>query len=54
MPGTVWASGCNSWYLGDGETPVLWPYDRRRWHAALRRPELGDYEVRTAEVVAGA
>jgi cation diffusion facilitator CzcD-associated flavoprotein CzcO len=45
MPGTVWASGCNSWYLGDGEVPVLWPYDRRMWHAALRRPELADYEL---------
>lgn len=50
MPGTVWASGCNSWYLGDGETPVLWPYDRRAWHAALRRPQLADYVVRTAPV----
>jgi cation diffusion facilitator CzcD-associated flavoprotein CzcO len=46
MPGTVWASGCNSWYLGDGDIPVLWPYDRRAWHAALRRPELDDYEIR--------
>src|SRR3954452_3418633 len=45
MPGTVWASGCNSWYLGDGDTLVLWPYDRRAWHAALRRPELADYEL---------
>ena len=48
MPGTVWASGCNSWSLGDGDTPVLWPYDRRAWHAALRRPELADYDVRPA------
>jgi cation diffusion facilitator CzcD-associated flavoprotein CzcO len=54
MPGTVWASGCNSWYLMDGDTPVLWPYDRRAWHAALRRPELADYELKTAEVAAGA
>src|SRR3954452_8686714 len=45
MPGTVWASGCNSWYLGEGDTPVLWPYDRRAWHAALRRPELADYQL---------
>jgi cation diffusion facilitator CzcD-associated flavoprotein CzcO len=52
MPGTVWASGCNSWYLGDGDTPVLWPYDRRAWHATLRRPQLADYDVRTAEVAA--
>jgi cation diffusion facilitator CzcD-associated flavoprotein CzcO len=54
MPGTVWAGGCNSWYLGDGDTPVLWPYDRRAWHAALRRPELADYDVRTADVATGA
>ena len=50
MPGTVWASGCTSWYLGDGDTPVLWPYSRREWHAALRRPDLADYEVRRAPV----
>jgi cation diffusion facilitator CzcD-associated flavoprotein CzcO len=46
MPGTVWTSGCNSWYLGSGDVPVLWPYDRRAWKAALRRPAAGDYEVR--------
>src|SRR4051812_35691481 len=53
MPGTVWASGCNSWYVGDGDTPVLWPYTRRAWHAALRRPQLADYDLRTAPVPAG-
>jgi cation diffusion facilitator CzcD-associated flavoprotein CzcO len=52
MPGTVWASGCNSWYLGDGEVPVLWPYDRRAWHRLLRRPELADYERVPARVPA--
>jgi cation diffusion facilitator CzcD-associated flavoprotein CzcO len=45
MPGTVWASGCRSWYLGDGETPVVFPYDRRRWVELLSVPELADYEV---------
>src|SRR3954451_13942632 len=54
MPGTVWASGCNSWYLGDGDTPVLWPYTRQAWHAALRRPELEDYDRPTTPVPAGA
>jgi hypothetical protein len=52
VPGTVWASGCTSWYLGDGDVPVLWPYDRRTWHAALRRPVLADYEVRRTPVPA--
>jgi cation diffusion facilitator CzcD-associated flavoprotein CzcO len=49
IPGTVWASGCSSWSLGDGETPVLWPYDRRRWKEVLRTPILEDYEVRTID-----
>jgi cation diffusion facilitator CzcD-associated flavoprotein CzcO len=49
VPGTVWATGCTSWYLGSGDIPVLWPYDRRRWRELLRRPELADYEVRMAE-----
>jgi cation diffusion facilitator CzcD-associated flavoprotein CzcO len=45
MPGTVWASGCSSWYLGGGETPVLWPYGRRRWRELLREPLLADYDI---------
>ena len=49
MPGTVWASGCSSWYLGGGDSPVLWPYDRRRWRDLLRTPELADYDIRTTE-----
>lgn len=48
VPGTVWASGCSSWYLGDGEIPVLWPYGRRRWRELLREPVLDHYEIRTA------
>jgi len=48
MDGTVWTSGCTSWYLGDGEVPVVWPYDRRRWREILREPVLDDYEIRTA------
>jgi cation diffusion facilitator CzcD-associated flavoprotein CzcO len=49
MPGTVWASGCTSWYLGSGDTPVLWPYDRRRWRETLRAPMIEDYEVRRSD-----
>jgi cation diffusion facilitator CzcD-associated flavoprotein CzcO len=48
MDGTVWTSGCTSWYLGDGEVPVVWPYDRRRWREILREPVLEDYDIRTA------
>lgn len=44
MPATVWATGCNSWYVGDGATPVLWPYDRKGWRALLAHPDLADFE----------
>jgi len=54
MPGTVWASGCSSWYLGAGDVPVLWPYDRRAWHDALRTPDLDDFDVRTITSPAAA
>jgi hypothetical protein len=48
MDGTVWTSGCTSWYLGDGEVPVVWPFDRRRWRQTLQEPVLDDYDIRTA------
>lgn len=51
VPGTVWATGCTSWYLGDGKTPVLWPYDGRRWRALLKDPVLDDYEIRADQRV---
>ena len=46
LDGTVWTSGCTSWYLGDGEVPVVWPYDRQRWREILREPVLDDYDIR--------
>lgn len=46
MPGTVWATGCTSWYLGADGTPELWPWTpnayRRRLAAA---PNVGDYNI---------
>lgn len=48
MPETVWAGGCASWYVGQGELPVLFPGDRHRWRELLREPDLADFEVRRA------
>jgi cation diffusion facilitator CzcD-associated flavoprotein CzcO len=46
MPGTVWATGCTSWYLGQDGVPELWPWTpgayRRRMRAA---PNLSDYDL---------
>ncbi len=39
MAPTVWNTGCNSWYLTEGGTVDLWPYDRATMVAMLGTPE---------------
>ena len=45
MPGTVWTTGCVSWYLGADGRPELWPWSPARHREILREPELEDYEL---------
>jgi cation diffusion facilitator CzcD-associated flavoprotein CzcO len=45
MPGTVWTTGCNSWYVGSESVPVLWPFSERRWVEMLRRPDWSEFEI---------
>jgi len=44
MKGTVWVSGCNSWYIDPEGTPTLWPWSARHFHEVLRRPDFDDYD----------
>lgn len=49
MPGTVWATGCTSWYLGADGTPELWPWTPNAYLRRLaQEPNPRDYEVCTA------
>lgn len=48
MPQTIWVSGCNSWYLGKDGLPELFPWTPETHHELLRKPELADFDVRTA------
>ena len=42
--GSVWESGCHSWYLDDaGRNRTLWPGSVREYERRLTRPELVDY-----------
>ncbi|MCV7157772.1 flavin-containing monooxygenase [Mycolicibacterium brisbanense] len=44
MPGTVWTTGCTSWYLGTDGLPELWPWTPARYRSRLgARPVLDDY-----------
>ncbi len=45
LAGTVWASGCASWYLdANGRNGTLWPGSTVSFWARTRRPELAHFE----------
>ncbi|RLA10764.1 MAG: NAD(P)/FAD-dependent oxidoreductase [Gammaproteobacteria bacterium] len=45
---TVWASGCQSWYLGDDGVPALWPWSPQRFMGEIAKPNIGDYVLTRA------
>lgn len=45
MGPTVWNTGCNSWYLTEGDTIDLWPYDRATLVSMLSTPEDDHFHV---------
>lgn len=52
MPGTVWTTGCTSWYLGTDGLPELWPWTPARYRARLdAQPAMGDYILHSASTV---
>ncbi|MDP6868166.1 MAG: NAD(P)/FAD-dependent oxidoreductase [Acidimicrobiales bacterium] len=40
---TVWATGCNSWYLDDRGVPMAWPWTFREFRRRMATPELDHY-----------
>jgi hypothetical protein len=49
MPGTVWATGCTSWYLGADGLPELWPWTPNAYRRRLAgTPNIDDYETDTS------
>ena len=48
MEGTVWVTGCNSWYLDEDGVPTLWPWSARRFHQEMRKPRFEDYDFVSA------
>ncbi|CAN3127977.1 flavin-containing monooxygenase [Mycobacterium sp. smrl_JER01] len=45
MPGTVWASGCQSWYLGPDGLPALFPWPPQKHRKMLAEPRLADHRL---------
>jgi cation diffusion facilitator CzcD-associated flavoprotein CzcO len=45
MPGTVWVTGCQSWYLGNDGLPELWPWTPHRHRMMLRNIKPDDFHL---------
>ncbi len=45
MKGTVWVSGCRSWYLDKNGQPILWPWTLERFQAEMAAPDLTEYAL---------
>jgi cation diffusion facilitator CzcD-associated flavoprotein CzcO len=43
MPGTIWTTGCNSWYIGKDGLPHAWPWVASHHREVLQEPEPSDW-----------
>ena len=41
---SIWATGCNSWYLDKHGVPASWPWSPERFFEVMREPRLDAYE----------
>jgi hypothetical protein len=52
LEGTVWATGCSSWYLdASGRNTTLWPDFTFRFRARTRKFDPEGYELRVGAAV---
>jgi cation diffusion facilitator CzcD-associated flavoprotein CzcO len=43
---TIWATGCNSWYIDGDGVPAAWPWPIEKFYEAMSKPRFEDYELR--------
>jgi hypothetical protein len=55
LQGTVWSSGCRSWYQqADGRNFTIWPYSTWRYWLETRKVDAAQYRFGQAREVAVA
>ena len=42
---SIWATGCNSWYLDKNGVPASWPWTPTRFFEEMEKPELDAYDL---------
>jgi len=44
MTGTVWQTGCKSWYFDKNGNVQLWPWSFEQFIEDMKSPDLADFE----------
>ncbi|GAB2719425.1 flavin-containing monooxygenase [Kitasatospora kifunensis] len=52
MPGTIFTSGCSSWYHGPDGNPMVWPWPARQHRELLAELRPDDFELRPRRTAA--
>ena len=42
---SIWATGCNSWYLDKHGVPASWPWSQAHFDAEMAAPRLEAYDI---------
>lgn len=45
MQGTIWVTGCRSWYLNETGRPATWPWNLQRFVTEMQSPDLADFDL---------
>lgn len=45
LPATVWASGCDSWYMDDAGNIASWPWTFAKFESDMKQPVWDDFEL---------
>ena len=45
MKGTIWATGCKSWYLDANGIPATWPWSVSQFRDEMTEPDWSDFEA---------
>jgi hypothetical protein len=46
VEGTVWVTGCQSWYLDDRGIPAVWPWPFTRFREVMAAPDPTCFDLR--------
>ena len=44
MEGTIWLTGCSSWYLDEQGNSATWPWTPQKFRQDLKNPEYKDFD----------